>query len=95
MFQFPFVPPLVIGNVDSRGQLECINTNWKGASVSHHEHAPLRVCGFPSMPLGSRTAIHGAQRAGDCDQHKLHHRATRVVVVVGGGAAGGGNKGSV
>lgn len=26
-FRFPFVPPLVIGNVDSRGQLECINTN--------------------------------------------------------------------
>lgn len=32
--------------------------------------------GFPAC-RSAPVQLHGAQRAGDCDQHKLHHRATR------------------
>lgn len=41
-------PSPVIGNANSRGQLEYINTNEEGASLSHQMHALVYIPVFPA-----------------------------------------------
>lgn len=69
---------LVIESVNSRGQLECVNTQCS-ISQSSEKHALLYIPGLSCSSLHSsplwQTDGHTIESTG-CDQHQLYHNIT-------------------